>query len=300
MNAQILPPSGKISATVTLPASKSISNRVLLIRALCKKEFQINNLSAAADTIQLDSLLRDDNSFVDARDGGTTLRFLIAYYALLGEEKIITASDSLKLRPVSQLVDALQSLGAAIEYTEEAGKLPVKVSGGKLASNFVTINGEISSQFISALMMIGPYIKGGLTITITGEILSLPYILMTQSIMEYFNTYVDISANVITIAEGAYTEKEFTVEADWSAASYWYEIAALSDEADITLIGLQKESLQGDAVIAAMMEQFGVTTTFRSDGVHLNKKIEPARIGYFTADFSGCPDLAPAVIGIEY
>lgn len=284
-----------IKAAIHLPASKSISNRVLIIRALCEEKFVINNLSTAADTVQLNEILSVNKNVIDAGDGGTTLRFLLAHCCVLGKEVEVTASDSLKKRPVAELIDALRTLGANIEYLETEGRLPVKILPSKLTGNSVSISGEISSQFISALMLVGPLIPGGLTIEMTGEILSLPYILMTKSVMEYFGAEIDFNENVIFIHEGKYVAKEITIEPDWSAASYWYEIAALSDSAEILLHGLKSTSLQGDSAIVKMMEKLGVSTEFNSEGALLTKKSDFKVPDYFIDDFSGCPDLGPAV-----
>ncbi len=284
-----------IKAEISLPASKSISNRVLIIRALCGDEFVIKNLSTAADTVQLNEILSSTSNTIDAGDGGTTLRFLLAYSCILGNEVEISASDSLKKRPVAELIDALRTLGAKIDYTETEGKLPVKISPSKLIGNSVILSGEISSQFISALMLVAPYISGGLKIEMTGEILSLPYILMTKSVMEYFGSVVDHSENIIFIHEGKYIGKEITIEPDWSAASYWYEIAALCDDAEILLRDLKPTSLQGDSAVVGMMEKLGVETKFIDEGALLTKKVNFKTPDYFSDDFSGCPDLGPAV-----
>ncbi|MBL0339526.1 MAG: 3-phosphoshikimate 1-carboxyvinyltransferase [Bacteroidetes bacterium] len=251
---------------VAMPASKSISNRVLIIKALCGSDFVIHNLSKATDTVQLGSILASKEDIIDAGDGGTTLRFLLAYYCLTGKNVEVTASESLKKRPVVDLIDALRSLGAKIEYSDTEGRLPLKIVPSKLTGNSVTISGEISSQFISALMLIGPYINGGLKIEMTGEMLSLPYILMTKSVMEYFGAEISLDNNTILIKEGKYIGRDITIEPDWSAASYWYEIAALSNDAEILLEGLKPESWQGDSVISAMMNKLGVQTVFNEKG----------------------------------
>jgi 3-phosphoshikimate 1-carboxyvinyltransferase len=196
--------------------------------------------------------------------------------------------------PDSGISGALKGIGAEIVYTETVGKLPVKISPGKLTGKKISIPGDISSQFVSAMMLIGPAIKGGLIIEITGEVLSLPYILMTKSVMEYFGAKVDYNNQVLTIHEGKYADREFTVEPDWSAASYWYEIAALSDR-KILLRGLTIKSLQGDSAIAGMMRQLGVTTEFTTDGALLKRAENFSIPEYFTDDFTGCPDLGPAV-----
>lgn len=296
MIAVVTPPAnGVVKGEVILPASKSISNRALIIKAICESDFKINNLSDAGDTLTLQSLLESGSAEINAGEGGTTLRFLLAYFALKGNQVRITASESLRSRPVSPLVDALRSLGADIAYDEEEGRLPVTLKKSILTGNSVSISGEISSQFISALMMIGPGIKGGLEINITGEILSLPYIHMTQSVMQYFGAAVSFSGQKILIGEGAYRPREITIESDWSAASYWYEIAALSSGCEIKLKGLSEESLQGDSVVAGLFETLGVHTRFTESGAVLTKLKDFQLPEYFSHDFSGCPDLGPAI-----
>ncbi len=288
-------PGGNARNTVIdLPASKSISNRALIIRAISGHNFPIHNLSEADDTQQLLRVLTENNEETDAGEGGTTLRFLLAYYCLSGKAITLTAAEPMRKRPIATLVSSLRELGAKIEYIESEGKLPVKIHPGLLNGKKIIIPGDISSQFISAMMLIGPAIKGGLVIEISGEILSLPYILMTKSVMEHFGAEVSFASQVVIIAEGKYTNSEFTIEPDWSAASYWYEILALKG-GEILLNGLTSKSLQGDREIANMMEHLGVTTEFISEGAKLRRKENFQLPEYFTADFTGCPDLGPAV-----
>lgn len=289
------PPASVIKGEVVLPSSKSISNRVLIIRAICESDFVIENLSDADDTVTLKRLLDSGQDEFNAGDGGTTLRFLLAYLALKGKPIKITASDSLKNRPVSPLADALRSLGADILYDEEEGRLPLTLNQSEVKGGRVTISGDISSQFVSALMLIGPSLKGGLEIHLTGEVLSLPYILMTRSVMEYFGVQVKISDSQIMVPEGRYIPREITIEPDWSAASYWYEMAALSDECEVLLKGLQPDSLQGDSVVWKLFEFLGVHTRFTESGAVLTKVKGFSMPDYFSHDFSGCPDLGPAV-----
>ncbi len=298
MIAEISVADEHISGTILLPASKSISNRVQIIRAICGIHFEIHNLSAANDSLKLQEILSQNSSEINAGDGGTTLRFILAYYCLCGREISLTASESLIARPIAPLVDALKELGANIEYLTNDGTLPLLITPSVLKGNLISISGEISSQFVSALMMIGPKINGGLVIEVTGEILSLPYILMTQSVMRDFGAEVQFENNSITIHEGNYQPHDFNVEPDWSAASYWYEIVALSTNAEVLLEGLPQESLQGDARIAAMMEKLGVKTIFSTKGALLTKIQDFILPEYFTDDFSGCPDLAPAVANV--
>jgi 3-phosphoshikimate 1-carboxyvinyltransferase len=285
----------KSEVEIQLPASKSISNRVLIINALLSDPAPINNLSQAADTQILDRLLKSELSIYDAGDGGTTARFLLAYCALKGKPCTITGSESLQRRPVAPLVDALNELGAGISYVNNPGCLPVKLSGSKLHGGNVTVNGEISSQFISALMLIAPLLPDGLKITLTGEILSLPYIQMTASVMKYFGVDVIVDGDQINIPSGKYSAMPFTVESDWSAASYWYEAVALSDGMEVVLPGLHQNSLQGDSIIHSYMDSLGVETLFEDSGIRIRKKSNYRLPEYFTADFTGCPDIAPAI-----
>lgn len=289
------PPSLSLQGSLSLPASKSISNRALIIRAICGDHFSITNLSEADDTKTLERLLKNPTAMVDAGEGGTTLRFLMAYLALRGDEVTLTAAPSLRARPLSELITALRTLGAVIICHENEGKLPLTIKAGKLSGNKVTIAGDISSQFISALMMIGPALPGGLTIEMTGEILSLPYILMTASVMKHFGVEVRMEGNHLHVPAGSYRSADFSVESDWSAASYWYEAAALSSEAEIILHGLSNVSCQGDAVLAQWMESLGVTTHPVNGGLMLRKTREAKPVSYFAADLSGAPDLGPAL-----
>jgi 3-phosphoshikimate 1-carboxyvinyltransferase len=284
-----------IKTSIRLPFSKSMSNRALIICAISGNNFSIKNLSDAQDTLDLSRILSDLPEKTDCGDGGTTLRFLLAYLALVGKECEMHGSSSLTKRPVAPLVNALNSLGADIVYLGEEGHLPLKINPSLLKKNSVQIDGTVSSQFISALMMIAPYIPGGLTIMIKGEMVSLPYIMMTKSMMEYFGSVVTLSENQIRIEEGKYESKDISIEPDWSAASYWYEIAALSESSEILLEGLAPKSLQGDSVIAVISEKLGVKTEFNEQGTFLIKEKKFTPPEYFSYDFKGCPDIAPAI-----
>lgn len=292
----------EISGDINLTSSKSESNRVLVIRALCDEHFQINNLAAAKDTETMEDLLEDDNSIKDVGPAGTTMRFLTAFYANTPGTWILTGSERMRNRPIKILVDALVGLGAKIEYLEKEGCPPMKIEGGNLRGGKISIDGSVSSQYLSALLLIAPTLKGGLEMELTGKIASIPYLKMTLALIEHFGAKYTFVDNVISIQEGKYQAKEFTVEADWSAASYWYQIAALSDKTDLTIKGLKQESLQGDSAIVAMFEKFGVHSTFNGNRVQLVKTetILPASFDY---DFSDCPDvaqtLAATLIGLN-
>lgn len=292
----------EISGDINLTSSKSESNRVLVIRALCDEHFQINNLAAAKDTETMEDLLEDNNSIKDVGPAGTTMRFLTAFYANTPGTWILTGSERMRNRPIKILVDALVGLGAKIEYLEKEGCPPMKIEGGNLRGGKISIDGSVSSQYLSALLLIAPTLKGGLEMELTGKIASIPYLKMTLALIEHFGAKYTFVDNVISIQEGKYQAKEFTVEADWSAASYWYQIAALSDKTDLTIKGLKQESLQGDSAIVAMFEKFGVHSTFNGNRVQLVKTetILPASFDY---DFSDCPDvaqtLAATLIGLN-
>jgi 3-phosphoshikimate 1-carboxyvinyltransferase len=291
-----------INGVVNLTASKSESNRVLIIRALCEEHFPIHNLAAAKDTETMVSLLAEQGNIKDVGPAGTTMRFLTAYYANTPGTWTLTGSERMRNRPIAILVDALKSLGANIEYLEKDGCPPMKIQGGQLKGGKITIDGSVSSQYLSALIMIAPSLTGGLEMELTGKIASIPYLKMTLALIAEFGAKYTFEGNIIRIEEGKYQGKEFTVEADWSAASYWYQIAALSDEANITLKGLKEVSLQGDSAIVEMYKTFGVESTFNGTQVQLLKS-NTNSADTFNYDFSDCPDvaqtLAATLIGLN-
>ena len=280
-----------INGEVNLTASKSESNRVLIIRALCEEHFPIHNLAAAKDTETMIKLLDDKSNLKDVGPAGTTMRFLTAYYANTPGTWTLTGSERMKNRPIAILVDALKQLGANIEYLEKDGCPPMKIEGGNLKGGKISIDGSVSSQYLSALIMIAPTLPGGLEMELTGKIASIPYLKMTLALIGEFGAKYTFEGNTIKIAEGKYQGKEFTVEADWSAASYWYQIAALADEANITLKGLKEVSLQGDSAIVDMYKNFGVNSQFNGTQVTLEKSGNTSAES-FDYDFSDCPDVA--------
>ena len=280
-----------IKGEIVLTASKSESNRVLLIRALCDTSFAIHNLAAAKDTQTMIQLLNEKGETWDVGPAGTTMRFLTAYAALIPGAHILTGSERMKNRPIKILVDALKDLGADIEYMGKQACPPLKISGGKLKGGKISIDGSVSSQYLSALLMIAPKLKGGLEMHLTGKVASVPYLNMTLRLMEYFGAKTSWKGNVIAVEEGSYTAKEFTVEADWSGASYWFEMAAFAEELDLTIKGLKEISTQGDSAIVAMYEQLGVQTDFFEGGLRLTKNGKQI-VSHFEEDFTDCPDVA--------
>lgn len=286
----------KIAGTIDLDGSKSISNRALIIRALCEGDFEIKKIANSKDTETLQALLMTKDSVLDTGAAGTTYRFMTAYLALQEGEQILTGSERMKQRPIGVLVEALKVLGADIEYLEKEGYPPLRIKEPKKigATNQLTISAGTSSQYISALLMIGPTLQNGLELTLDGKIVSRPYIEMTLSLMTYFGVEHSWVENKIKIAAQKYQAKDFVVEADWSAASYYFSVAAFADELDLQLNGLFENSVQGDAVLPEMMQAFGIQTIFNEKGIHLSKSESPAK-PFFEWDFIKCPDLAPTI-----
>ena len=279
-----------LKGVVELEGSKSITNRVLIIKALCEDFFNLKNFSRSDDSNTLFELINSREKVLNAKDGGTTLRFLTAHLAVHEGEVIVTGSDRLIDRPIGPLVEALTTLGADIQYLGKQDFPPILIRGKRLKENKVEVESGISSQFISALLLIAPVLKNGLILKLKGEVVSRPYIQMTLDLMKQFGISSNWSQNIISISHQDYTPRDCKVEGDWSAASYWYLMAAFSDEVDLKIIGLHKISYQGDAVITKIMEEFGVSTTFIDNGIHITKKdVRPKKFNY---DFIDCPDLA--------
>lgn len=280
-----------IRATIKLPASKSISNRALIINALGKGNFVPENLSDCDDTCVMVKALSEENDTIDIMAAGTAMRFLTAFLSVSEGTKTITGTKRMQQRPIRILVDALRALGAHIEYVGEEGFPPLKITGALLTQKEIFLKGDVSSQYISALLMIAPVLKHGLTIHLTGNIISKPYINLTLQLMKNFGAKAEwVSGSSIKVEPHPYTPVPFTVESDWSAASYWYEIAALSEDAEVELLGLFPDSYQGDSKVTDIFARLGIKTKFTAWGVMLKKTGElPERLDY---DFVNEPDLA--------
>lgn len=298
MNAvRLTPPAGPIRATIPLASSKSESNRALIINALTGFRGTLHNVSAARDTQTMIRLLKSEEPVADVLDAGTTMRFLTAYFAVTGQRKTLTGTPRMCERPIGILVDALRSLGATIEYVKNEGFPPLKTGGfSGNGTNRLAIRGDVSSQYISALLMIAPTLPNGLTIELTGEVGSRPYIEMTLRQMEHFGatTLADWTAKTITVPPTPYTPTDYAVESDWSGASYWFSMLALAEDesSEIELLGLKARSLQGDSAIVDIMRPLGVASTFTDQGVKLTKIPAQASLAW---DFTDCPDLAQTV-----
>ncbi len=282
-----------INGEIQLAGSKSIANRVLIMLALAAKKFEILGLPTAKDTVTLNALLKQtDNLVYDAGHAGTTFRFLTAYLALQPQTHILTGSERMKQRPIGKLVSALNALGFDIEYIENEGYPPLKINPptNDIKSD-ISIAADTSSQYITALLLIAPSLPHGLKLTLEGDIVSRPYIEMTLALMKNFGVSSTWIENTISVEKQNYIAKTFTVEADWSAASYYYALACISDTCNLKLKGVFKYSLQGDSVIAKIGTQFGVQSHFDSEGVTLIKT-EKKQPDIFEYDFKECPDIA--------
>lgn len=288
--------SGLKKSTIPLASSKSESNRALIINKLAGGISNLENLSSARDTQIMKKLLHGDVESYDVHDAGTVMRFMTAYLALTADSATITGTERMCLRPIGLLVDALNELGASIIYKNEEGYPPMlidKIESQK--SNELSIPGNISSQYISALLMIAPCLPQGLKINMSGQIYSMPYIQMTLGLMLHFGISYIFEGQTISISSQVYKSNNYTIESDWSGASYWYAFVALAEHAEIKLLGLKQDSFQGDQAIVEIMEMFGVSSIFEVDGVVLKKKESLDAIKY---DFRNCPDLAQTVMTV--
>ncbi len=289
-------PTNTLNGNITLNGSKSISNRMLIIRALTSSNFKIAKLSNANDTVILERLLKQNEPLIDVGDAGTVCRFMTAYLACQPDRKVLMGSKRMSERPIGALVEALNTLGASIQYVGKEGFTPIKfnLTPGNLQGGKVSMSANISSQFISALLMVAPLLENGIELHLEGKIVSSPYIQMTLRLMEEFGIVSVWQGNNIKVPSQEYEPQNTTVEADWSAASYYYSLVALSENASIQLNGLHQDSVQGDAVLVDIMKPFGVETTFNEEGILLTKVAR--EIERFEYDFSDCPDLAQTLM----
>jgi 3-phosphoshikimate 1-carboxyvinyltransferase len=286
-----------VDNTIFLPSSKSESNRSLIINALCHPPGKLSNLSSARDTQTMMQLLGSEDPIANVIDAGTTMRFLTAYFTITNQQKALTGTARMCERPIGILVDALTHIGAEITYQEKKGFPPHKINGfSKQLSSEVSIPGNVSSQYVSALLMIAPNLPNGLTINLIGEVGSRPYITMTIELMKSFGVHItaDWEMNILHVSPQSYKPTDYTIESDWSGASYWYSVVALSFDKKTTLQlnGLKENSLQGDSKIVEIMEHLGVKSEFNATGVKLTKI---PRRGNFSYDFTDCPDLVQTV-----
>lgn len=325
-------PDSILHGTIRLPGSKSISNRALILQQASNIPFIIENISAADDTVIMQQALQQHSGTLHLKNAGTCMRFLTAYFAAKENTSVTLLCDErMEQRPIKELVDALRQLGADITYLHTEGFPPLRINGKTLTGGTIQLSAAASSQYVSALMMIAPLCEKGLTIQLTGNITSLPYIEMTARMMmklglevlikheermsievlmqiqKHRTSNAEINPNTLTpISKGSSTVRNFFIEADWSAASYWYEMAALSKGCDILLEGLTLDSLQGDAVIGEYMKRFGVVTIVEQNGIRLRKEIRIVKSEIRNTseisnpksgiiNLTSSPDLAPAL-----
>ena len=279
-----------------LPASKSIANRALVIAALCGAEDRLQNLSDCDDTQAVIRALSTVGGEKNIGAAGTAMRFLTAYYAISSESVVMTGTERMKNRPISILVDALRSIGADIEYMEKEGYPPLKINGRKLLGGELRMQANVSSQYLSAILMIAPYTRDGVKLIIEGDLVSRPYLQMTLSLMQDFGVSYTWEDNVIDIKPSEYCSREFTVENDWSAASYWYSIVGLSENKTVRLKYLSPESLQGDSKLVELYKPLGVDTTFVDGGVILTKNLHTELPNFYDISLKQQPDLAQTLV----
>ncbi len=296
MNFKITPPPHRRHIELDMPLSKSISNRALLINALTPGAGKPATLAQCDDTDAMISSLKSDSSDINIGAAGTAMRFLTAYFACLENRTVrIDGSERMRHRQIKPLVDALRSLGADIEYLGEEGYPPLKINGKTLSGGEVELAADISSQYISALMMIAPVMSDGLRIRMNGRPTSMPYIIMTMMMMMRSGISVFLSDNTITIEHGRYSNNPVYHEGDWSAASYWYELTAAGAVASVTAGNLVRSSFQGDSAVAEIFNNLGVDTSFDLSGNGLVMTERNHDTAFYECDLSGQPDLAQTV-----
>jgi 3-phosphoshikimate 1-carboxyvinyltransferase len=303
------PKNKEINAEINLTGSKSESNRALVIAALSNGIVKVDNLSDAEDTVVLNRILStlkhgdDTLQHVNVGHAGTAMRFLTAYLATIEGQFLLTGSKRMTERPIRLLVDALKSLGAAISYEAVEGYPPLLINGGLTqTTQQVKIKGDVSSQYLSALLIIASTLPKGLSLEIEGELTSKPYVDMTLKMLEETGIKHQWQGNTITIEPQPYTASKLTVEPDWSAASYWYSIASLADRATITLANLKEKSLQGDSRIQEIMVKLGVNTIRKGNGIQLSSSASDPKQQEIdldlqeVLDLKDCPDLAQTIV----
>lgn len=288
------------NTTINTCGSKSISNRMLMIREVLKMDIELQNISSSEDTqllLNALKLVHDSNSeIIDVHHAGTDMRFLTALLSVTDGKKVITGSERMKQRPIGELVNALKSLGAKITYLEKENYPPLQITGKSIEGGELEIESSVSSQFISALLLVASKFKSGLTLKLKGETVSMPYIEMTIRLLKRFGVDIEINNKIITVKPLQVSSKEkenFLVESDWSSVSYWYSLVSLSDNLEIKLENLFENSLQADSVLPTIYKELGVETTFLNNKVILRKTALKAKEVKY--DFTNCPDIAQTV-----
>ena len=297
MNIRLSAKSKNIAGKWQVTGSKSETNRLLILQALFP-QIEIENSSNSDDSQVLQKALSSQEGLIDIHHAGTAMRFLTAYFSVQeGQNTILTGSKRMQERPIKLLVDALRNLGAEIKYQQEEGYPPLEITGKKLIKDKVRLAANVSSQYISALMLIAPSLEKGLEIQLQGKITSTPYILMTLSLLKELGINASLEENIIKIAPfQLQQQKKFVVESDWSSASYFYSLVALSDSAKIEISSYKKESLQGDSSLVKLYESLGVKTTFLENSIQLEKDNSVELPKIYRADLTSSPDLAQTIV----
>ena len=301
MYVELKPPKKTTPISITLDGSKSESNRMLVIDFLRGNYGNIKNISTSDDTKALKGAFQklserknsSETVFINVGHAGTTMRFLTAVLSITEGNYILDGSERMRQRPIKILVDALKTIGANIEYVKEEGFPPLKITGKSIIKNSVEIEGNVSSQYISALLLIAPRLKNGLRIILKNKVLSLPYIKMTIQMLQFFGIAVSYDTNTQTICVeyGKYERKEYVIESDWSGASYWYSLVSLIPNGEATLSQLYENSKQGDSILGTLYSKIGIVTTYKNGSVHI-KNTKKHNSSTFNFDFTECPDLA--------
>lgn len=291
-------------AFIKITGSKSETNRLLLLQALYPNLILENTSNSDDSEVMLKALqnsqfLTPNSQLIDVHHAGTAMRFLTAYFSIQeGKEMILTGSSRMKERPIKILVEALNQLGAEITYEENEGFPPIRIKGKKITQNKVSLPANVSSQYISALLLIAPKLENGLELTLEGEITSIPYIKMTLALLNEIGVMTSFENNLITVksSEVEIVSKSITVESDWSSASYWYSIVALSEIGfQVTLSSYKKNSLQGDSALINLYKDFGVETTFNSDNSITISKTKKCQLSIVNYQLNNCPDIAQTI-----
>lgn len=296
MNLQLVQSSIKSGATVRISGSKSETNRLLLLQALYPN-LVLENASNSDDSDVMLQALSDAQPIKDIHHAGTAMRFLTAYFSVQeGKEVVLTGSSRMKERPIKILVDALRQLEADLAYVEKEGFPPLRIRGKKITNHHIRIKADVSSQYISALLLIAPKLENGLTLTLEGEITSVPYLQMTLSILETLGFNTSFDKQVIDVKpQGKIQDSKFVIESDWSSASYWYSIVALSEiGTEITLSSYKENSLQGDSILAVIYQDFGVETVFQHNTILLRKTAN-CQLSTVNYELNHAPDIAQTI-----
>lgn len=299
---EIVKPKGIIDVTILISGSKSISNRLLLLNHFLKLNQTLINCSESEDTRLLNEALQlissTSNAKIDIKHAGTNMRFLTALLSATKGDWVLTGSERMKQRPIAELVNALQQVGARISYIEKEGFPPLKIIGGHLNGNHIQMDASISSQFVSALILVAALLENGLTIETKGTIVSKPYVIMTIELLKQLGQEVlqvnnAIHVNPIRHKSSNTNQQNFEIESDWSSASYWYSICALSKGSRITLESFKEKSLQADSALVKLYDSLGVKTIFENNGIILQNQLPSVNV--FEYDFTDCPDIAQTI-----